>query len=252
VTCLYEPVSGGVYAPTELTRGPWDPRAQHGGAPAALLGGALEADGMRLARLTLELVRPVPLTELRVETEVVRPGRRVQLVEGRVHAGDELVVRGLALRLARAEGPSAGEPVAPPPPRGEERSRLGTGRTFAVEANDIRFVRGAYAEPGPATAWVRLTVPVVADRPTTPVQRALAAADFGNGFSAVLEWDAWSFINPDLTVYFERDPVGEWIALDALTRLAGDGTGLAESVLFDERGRFGRAVQALLIQPRAT
>jgi len=122
--------------------------------------------------------------------------------------------------------------------------------SFASTANDIRFVRGAYERPGPATAWVRLTVPVVAGEEATGVQRALGAADFGNGFSAVLDWDRWAFINPDLTVYLERDPVGEWIALEAQTRLQPDGTGVAESVLFDQTGRFGRAVQALLIQPR--
>jgi hypothetical protein len=206
---------------------------------------------MRLARVTLELVRPVPLTELRVETEIVRPGKRVRLVEGRLYAGDELVVRALALLIARGEGPAAGAPTPPPPPPGNVRARLGDeDNTFASTANDIRFVRGGYDEPGPGTAWVRLTVPVVAGEQTTPVQRALAAADFGNGFSAVLDWDAWAFVNPDLTVYFERDPEGEWIALEAVTRLAGDGTGVAESVLYDETGRFGRAVQALLVRAR--
>ena len=99
---------------------------------------------------------------------------------------------------------------------------------------------------------MRLTVPVVKGEDPSGAQRALAAADFGNGFSAVLDWDAWAFINPDLTVYLERDPVGEWIALDARTRLNGDGTGLAESVLFDQTGRVGRAVQALLILPRTS
>jgi hypothetical protein len=79
----------------------------------------------------------------------------------------------------------------------------------------------------------------------------MAAADFGNGVSAVLDWDAFAFINPDLTVYLERDPVGRWIGLDARTRVAADGTALAESVLFDERGRVGRALQSLLVQPRS-
>jgi len=118
VSALYEATTDGAFAPSELTRGsPGRRPAQHGGAPAALIGRALETPGMRLARVTIELVRPVPLTELRLQTEVVRPGRRVgQLVEARLHAGDELVVRALALRLRRGEGPRpAGEPVEPPP-----------------------------------------------------------------------------------------------------------------------------------------
>src|SRR5205807_1272436 len=157
-------------------------------------------------------------------------------------------VSGLYERIG--DGPAAGdtEPALPPPEGG--RAKLGTEPTFANEANDIRFVHGGYDTPGPAATWLRLTVPVVAGEPTSPAQRALAAADFGNGVSAALDWDAWSFINPDLTVYLERDPEGEWIALDAVTRLEPDGTGTAESVLHDERGRFGRAVQALLVQAR--
>jgi hypothetical protein len=248
---LYEPLGNGVFRPSELTRGPWDPGAEHGGAPAALIGRALETPAMRLARVTYELVRPVPLGDLRLGTEVVRPGKRVELVEARLHADDEVVVRALALRLRRGEGPEAGEHVAPPPPPGDVRARLGAQTlNFASTANDIRFVEGGYEHPGPATTWVRLTVPVVAGEEPSGVQRALAAADFGNGFSAMLDWDRWAFINPDLTVYLERDPAGEWIALDAQTRLQPDGTGVAESVLFDASGRIGRAVQALLIQPR--
>lgn len=248
---LYEPTESGGFAPSEQTRGPWDPGAQHGGAPAALIGRALEDPELRLARVTYELVRPVPLTELRLEAEVVRPGKRVQLVEARLRAGDQLVVRALGLRMRRGRGPAAGQHVLPPAPPGPVRARLGAQTlSFASTANDIRFVRGGYEHPGPATTWVRLTIPVVAGEEPSAVQRALAAADFGNGFSAVLDWDRWAFINPDLTVYLERDPIGEWIALEAQTRLQPDGTGLAESVLFDQTGRFGRAVQALLIQPR--
>jgi len=250
VSFLYEPSESGGFLPSEHTRGPWDPGHQHGGAPAALIGRALERPDMRLARVTYELVRPVPLAELRLETEVVRPGKRVQLVEARLSAGGEVVVRALALRLRRGQGPTAGEHVLLPTPPGYPRARLGAqALNFASTGNDIRFVRGDYKRPGPATAWVRLAMPVVAGEEPTGIQRALAAADFGNGFSSILDWDQWSFINPDLTVYLERDPVGAWIALDAETRLQPDGTGIAESILFDQTGRFGRAVQALLILP---
>jgi hypothetical protein len=250
---LYEPLESGAFRPSELTRGPWVPDAQHGGAPAALIGRALEHPEMRLARVTYELVRPVPLSDLSLETEILRPGKRVQLVEARLRAGDDLAVRAVGLRLRRGEAPAGGEHVPLPPPPGEARARFGAQTlSFATEAMDIRFVHGHYEQPGPATAWVRLTVPVVAGEGASGVQRALAAADFGNGFSAILDWDRWAFINPDLTVYLERDPVGEWIALDSQTRLQPDGTGLAESVLFDETGRVGRAVQGLLIQPRGS
>ena len=91
---------------------------------------------------------------------------------------------------------------------------------------------------------------MVAGEEPSALQRALAAADFGNGVSAALDWSAWAFINPDLTVYLEREPVGPWVGLDAQTRVGPDGIAVAESVLHDERGRIGRAVQALLVEPR--
>jgi hypothetical protein len=125
------------------------------------------------------------------------------------------------------------------------------GRMFATDAMDIRFISGSFLEPGPATAWFRLEHPLVAGEDPSPLQRLAAAADFGNGISAVLPWDRYIFINPDLTIYLERAPVGEWFLLESQTRLGHAGIGLSESLLYDERGRVGRATQALLVAPRA-
>lgn len=256
---LFEPLADDRVRATDFTRGPWDPDAEHGGAPAALLGRAIErldpGSDMRVARVTTELLRPVPIGELRVETELIRPGRRVQLVAARLWAGDTLTVQALALRIRRAEGvsptvASQTPPPAPVPSSASDRKRFGPDRTFPDDGCDLRFAHGDYRTPGPAIAWIRLAVPVVAGETPSGVQRALAAADFGNGVSAVLDWDRQVFINPDLTVYLERDPVGEWIGLDAETTIGTDGTGQATSTLYDERGRIGHAVQALYVDRR--
>jgi hypothetical protein len=114
---------------------------------------------------------------------------------------------------------------------------------------EIRFVRGRFEGPGPAAAWFRLRQPVVAGEEPTPVQRAVAAADFGNGIGAELSFGSAVFINPDLTVSLHRPPVGEWVCLDARTRFGPPGVGAAESALWDTRGRIGRAVQSLYIEP---
>jgi hypothetical protein len=257
---LYEPLGDDLVRATELTRGPWDPGAEHGGAPAALLGRAVEqvppgAD-MRVARVTMELLRPVAIGELRVETEIVRPGRRVQLVAARLWSGDTLAVQALALRIRRAADVSPTVPspdLAPAPLPGPDARaglRFGAAPSFPDDGCDLRFARGDYRAPGPAVAWIRLAVPVVAGETPSGLQRALAAADFGNGVSAVLDWERQVFINPDLTVHLERDPVGEWICLDAETSIADDGTGQATSTLYDEQGRIGRAVQALYVDQR--
>jgi hypothetical protein len=249
--------SDGRFVATEYARGPWDPGALHGGAPAALLVRAFELmpapDGLSLARVTYEFMRPVPVGELEVRAEVIRPGRRVQLLEASILAGGAEVVRARALQVRAAEAPEAGGDDLPPPP-GPEHGQpasipLPHRPMFAFDAVEIVFVRGTWGR-GPCQAWFRLRSPIVAGEQPSPLQLLAAAGDFGNGISATLSWDDYLYINPDLTLYVEREPVGEWICLDSQTRIAAGGIGMAESVLFDRRGRVGRAMQALLVGPR--
>ena len=262
---IFHPVSGAPprssaegeeFVPTALARGPWDPNAQHGGAPSALLARALERheaeSAGQVARMTVELLRPVPLGPLTVRTRTIRPGRKVQLVEAGLFSGETEVARatGLRVREKALELPAGAAP----------RDRLETGPgdgspmpfdrvadTSFADAMDIEAIVGAPGLAGPGSAWFRLRVPVVAGEETSPLQRVAAAADFGNGISSVVDWDdGWLFINPDLTVHLHRYPVGEWVALAATTFAGGTGVGMAEAALFDTRGRIGRSVQSLL------
>jgi Thioesterase-like superfamily len=258
-----EPVfldADGQFVASKLARGPWDPGAQHGGAPAALLMRAFErlpsADGLSLARVTYEFVRPAPIGPVSVEAEVVRPGRRVQLLEGAMLADGVEVVRARALRVQRAVSVDIGpDGAAPFPGPGDGRPLeldAPFSPMFAPDAMEIRFVAGSWGA-GPCAAWFRLRRPLVGDEVPSSLQHLAAAGDFGNGISAALSWDEYLFINPDLTLYVEREPAGEWICLQSETRIApgGAGIGIAESVLYDERGRVGRATQALLVARRS-
>jgi Thioesterase-like superfamily len=212
------------------------------------------ADGLVLARITYEFLRPVPLGELSVDAAVVRPGKRVQLLEGTVANPEGVeVVRARALRVQAARAAPGTEATAPPPgpDAGRENDLLPPHRPmFSPDAIEIRFVAGSFNDPGPATGWFRMRAPLVAGEAPSGLQRLAAAADFGNGISSILSWDEYLFINPDLTVYVYREPVGEWIALEASTRIIDHGIGLSESVLYDEHGRVGSATQALLVAPR--
>jgi hypothetical protein len=183
----------------------------------------------------------------------VREGRRIQLVEGEMKAGDVVVARASAMRIRTADVPVPDHPrrdLPIPPDRLETRplGRLGDeeGQWFHVAAVEARFAEGDWLEPGPTSAWMRLTIPLVAGEQTTPLQRVIAVSDFGNGLSRVLP-SGWLYINSDLTIHLRRAPVSEWVCLRSRTDLGDDGVGLAQSELFDEDGDLGHALQSLVV-----
>jgi hypothetical protein len=259
VGSLFVP-DGDRLVPTESARGPWSPDALHGGPVAAAAVRSVEHisgdDGLALTRLTLDLLRPVTLAPITVVSRLTRPGRKVQVLETIVVQSDAEVAWARSLRiridptLPSVVG-SAPEDPAPDGPASGVRvaSTVQSYPAFHNQGMEIRFVAGRFDRRGPATAWFRLAQPVVAGEIPSPAQRAVAAADFGNGISAELDLGIDTFINPDLTVSLIRPPVGEWVGLDARTRFGSPGIGSTESVLWDEAGRIGRAVQNLFVEP---
>jgi hypothetical protein len=260
----------GSLVPTGHARGPWDPQALHGGAPAALIAAAFERmqPGAELpfARLSFEFLRPVPLAPLALRTEISRPGRRVQALHAELLADGTPVCRASALRIsatpqelperamARLDG-RYGPRLAPPEQGVDVHFALDGAEqeSFAGSAMEMRFLRGQSlrGEPsGEASVWMRLRHPLLPGEPLTPLARLAAAADFGNGVAFVLPFHEYLFINADLTISLDRRPRGEWVALDAKTLLTPGGIGWAESILHDELGPVGRATQALVVQRR--
>ena len=252
---------GDAFVPTGHARGPWDPDALHGGAPAALIARAVErvepgAD-MLVTRMTLEFLAPVPMAPLTVTADVVRPGKRLQLVEAEVVAGDRPVLRARAVRLRRAALAHGVTMLTPPAGAGPDDAHGSPFPSASSETEgfhrtgmDIRFADGASYGVGPARAWFRLAHPLVDDEAPTPLQRLMAAADFGNGISRVLDFDTHLFINVDLQVSISREAEGEWMLLDSQTEIGEQGVGLSTSRLFDQRGPLGVAAQSLFVDER--
>jgi hypothetical protein len=256
---FYEPDGDG-YVATELTRGPWDPGAQHAGPPSALLAREIEllpeAERFQVGRITFEILRPVPIAPMHLSSRILRPGRRVQLVEAELSDGEQVLMRATAWRLEinQIDLPP-GAVVETPPPPGPEQG--GSAEFFPTDqehgyhsAMDVSFIKGGFMELGPATAWLRMRKPLVAGEEPTPLQRVLVAADVGNGISAELDYRRFVFVNVELTVHLERMPVGEWICVDGVTLAQPTGVATAESVLFDRQGRIGRAAQTLVVSAR--
>src|SRR5271169_6407558 len=245
-------MEGDLYLPSEHTRGPWDPNALHGGAPAALLTRCFErhVEGADLAfgRLGFEFLRPIPMAPLEVTITVVRPGRRVSELHATLVSGNELIGRASALLVRPVGGdvPVAGENLERMAPKegGREASPevaseagpaaglMAGSAGFGSSGMEIRWLDPPWST-GPARAWMRPRMDLLPGEPMSPVARATAAADFGNGVGAELPFDRFLFINADLTLHLHRPPQGEWIGLDARTLLSVGGPGLAESVLHD-------------------
>ncbi|HEY3771902.1 MAG TPA: thioesterase family protein [Solirubrobacteraceae bacterium] len=250
---------GDGYLADPVCDGPWAEGALHGGAPAALLAhlfsAELDGTGLALARLTCEFVRPAPRGPLTPRIEVVRPGRRVTLLDGALLSPDgHEVTRARALFLSPSEidgSPEENVPFPGPEQAAPTDWKPAQRPMFPADGMEIRFAGGRFREPGPATAWFRLRYGLLAGEPTRPVDRVAAATDFGNGISSVLSWDQHTFINPDLTFYLERPPVDEWVALRSQMRVHAGNVASAESVLYDRRGRIGHATQSLLVAPVA-
>jgi hypothetical protein len=274
---------GELFVPTDHARGPWDPQALHGGAAAALMTAAFErvepGGELPIARMGFELLRPIPVAQLSISAQIIRPGRRVQELAAELRHGEELIARASALRVQRipdglpgvspAPRDDAGSPGIPAPTREEAPNAAHDGRmpgpdagepvrfalndadttSFAASAMEMRWLDAPF-ELGPARVWMRLRYPLLPGEPLTPLARLAATADFGNGVSAALPFERYLFINADLTIHLQRAPLGEWIGLDARTLLRGGGMGLAESVLHDVHGPVGRAFQTLVVQPR--
>ncbi len=263
---FFEP-DGDRYVATELTRGPWDPDAQHAGPPAALMGREIERLGgghiggeggapAQVGRITYEVLRSIPIAPLRVAVEVLRPGRRVEMFGATLSDEDgEVLMSAQGWRIRTAEIAFEAPPGLPEPPPGPDEGEAGeffhTGYDVGYHtAMDYRFVSGAFMEAGPATVWMRMKVPLLPGEEPSPLQRVLAAADSGNGVSSALDWRRYLFINVDLSVHLQRMPEGEWICLEALTLPEPNGVGSTDTALYDARGRIGRAAQTLLVDER--
>lgn len=252
-------LDGDVAVASGLAAGPWDPTMQHGGAPSSLVAWAAERvpcdTPMRVSRLTIDLLRPVPVAPLQVAAEVVRQGRKIQVLSIRLLANGTEVVRASVLKVRRLPidlptGLGPPQLSLPGPDAGVPQEIGGGGGNAFGAGFDIRAVEGAFGRSGPGKIWFRLNREVVAGEPVTGVMRAAATADFSNGVGAVLDFSQWTYINGDLTISLARDPVGDWILLDAETWIGPDGGGLAAGRLADREGFFGRAVQTLVIEPR--
>jgi hypothetical protein len=264
---------GDIYTPTELAHGPWMPGTLHGGPVCGLVAHAAEQlrPGAEFipARLVVDMHRPVPMAPITVRATLERQSRRMALVSVVLFAEDQKdetrankeVTRGSVLFALSSEAPeheAAGRsrPVPASPADLETTAIVPKGVAlqfppgFHREA-EVRWVEG----PGTPTpiGWVRMPMPLIAGEPTSPFERIATISDLGNAIASVTQRRGASpsapYINPDTTLYLEREARGEWICL-ALDRLSETrGVGVSEVELLDEDGSVGRMLSSRIHNP---
>jgi hypothetical protein len=248
------------YASSALTRGPWHPEHQHAGPPIALACRAFENAAREhglthISRLTANLLRPVPISDLTVQVATDYVGRNAG------HFSAQLIAKGKEVARFTALAQRETELVLPEKLPGHPLARVALSPDDSLPADfpfagrhvgysdlvETRSASGRIFE-GPCSIWFRLRHPLMEGEAPSAYQRVAVAADSGNGVSAILDMARYSFVNSDLTINLLRRPVGEWICLEARTLLGSSGCGLAESALYDVVGLIGRATQSLAIR----
>ncbi|MFE3755263.1 thioesterase family protein [Nocardia tengchongensis] len=258
-----EPVREGYerYSASASTISVWAATMQHGAPPSALLARAVERcaprEGTRVARLTMEILGPVPVGEIEVRAWIERPGKRVELVAAELVAPQpdgsaRVVAKAAAWRIATSDTSqvvhTADAPLPPVPETGEVSWGLPAGWDIGyVKSVDLR---GVDSDDITRRVWVRPRVEVVEGEQISPLVRVFSVADVANGVGARLDPTHFTFLNTDLTIDLFRLPVGEWIGLAVETSIGPDGVGLCSTVLHDAQGPIGRCLQILEVRAR--
>jgi len=267
------------FQPTEHTRGPWDQHACHAGPPTGILARAVEQllPKQRLTRLTVNLQRPVPFAGFSVSASIVRQGRTVSLTEASlVDSQGKVIITAAGMHLTAEDQidsqetidtgnnhddinndenslPTHSDSIGSPDSATEGpfpiAQTLHGLPAFNGHGVSVKYPPGENSSPGPTSAWMK-TVPLLPNETASPFQRICPLADCGNAFGRNTEVHAVTFMNTDLTLLLHRDPVGEWLGTRSVGYWEPNGIGMADSLLFDEHGVVGRALQSLVLRRR--
>lgn len=255
---FFSQTSDGVFVGNDPARGPWSAHHCHAGPVTGLAARAAEVavgEDKMLCRLTLDILRPLPLAGLRVAAELTRHTRTLATTRVTVHDIDNtLCAQGTTMHLVRKDlGPVPTAPVVPLNRAEAEPGPFSIGaglhdKPYFGQFLDVAYPPGFGLEAGPKTIWMR-TPKLLEGEEQSPVQSLCMLADCGNGISWNARPTEMGFMNTDLTLNVHREPVGDWLASDSLSHWHSTGIGMSQSVLQDEAGPVATALQTLVLHP---
>ena len=256
--------TGELFVPTVLAQGPWYANSLHGSSMMGLMARAAEqhpSDIPRLvSRLSVDMMRAAPMAPLRTESEIVRSGKNVEFLDLRLYAGDELFIRGSAMRIRKQavviEDYFRGIGTCPKLPQETESGffRFPGAETPAYHhAIDMCIDE----HEGFPVLWFKLAVPFVAGEQNSSIVQLACACDWTYAVPNIvyrrknnieMEQQTFFAINPDTTINFFRPFSGEWVGIKAQATYGDIGSGCVGAQLFDEQGPVGFSSQTVLIR----
>lgn len=245
----------GKYQPTQMSRGPWNPKSLHGRVMIGLLGWAIEREfgepDFIPARLTVDMYKLPELDPVDVVLRPVKVGGRIKVIDADFVSKGEPMGRATCQLLRRTENPPGNiwrpEPWDAPHPDEvpfPDDGRAGLGGMWAMKP-----VRGGFGTVGQKRTWMKEVRAIVDDEPMTPFTRAALAADFASPLAN--SGDAGlGYINSDVTLYLHRLPVEEWMGFESMNQQATDGVSIVDCFLYDVQGPIGSVSCCALAQRR--
>lgn len=255
---FFRQISKSEFEPSIATIGPWSPDFQHGGPPSALLTHALRtypsSRQFVVSRVTIELLSAVPVKPCEIKIEVVRGGKRIELLRGEYISEGKTYLIAHAWRIISEAGVTTAIsdsyeiPLLPGPQ--PHKSFPGVSYFPYGDALEWRFTEGGYDSLGPATVWTRPRIPLIENHEIDGLEALVLMIDSANGISAELDILKWTFVPVDLTVGIYRQPEGPWIGMAARTVMGNDGIGQTSTIAFDSKGKVGQSLHTLFIRPK--
>jgi hypothetical protein len=245
---------------TAGTRSNWNPEIQHGSPPLALMTKLIEElagdSGLRVGRLTLDILGAIPVAPVRVRAWVERPGTRISILAAEMLAprhdgGDRAVARVTAWLLATSDTADAATDRYPPLVEGEADPVPHSWEGAPGYLETVSWRRQRASDDTSNVVWLSPLVHLVDSEEMTDLQQLAMVVDSANGAGAALEPEQFIFMNTDTVVHLHRLPVGNDFALRSRGSIGPDGVGVTSAEIFDRQGFIGNVAQTLLVQRRA-
>lgn len=252
----FERIGDRAFMPSLETGGAWNLTEQHIAPALGLLTHLVDrhcgerGDDFAIARLSYDILGPLPIEPFEADVRVVRSGRTVELMEASIsHNLRTVVVLRAWLLKPRDTERLAGTPlprIAPPLDMAPWDPMTVWRGAFIKSLNVRRTDDG----PGRAAYWLRTPHALLDDEPVSTLARAAGLFDVANGMAVRVNPTEVSFPNVDLTVHLFGTPRSDWLGFDTSVSFGSNGLGLTSTVIHDEAdGPIGVIAQALTIRP---